>query len=247
MFPPPENDHPISNAASKVLESAGTGSLTKSRSGSCVDTPRKSMATDPKAREQAVIAIRQCFDVCETYGKTPQQLETMVDAMIGMLGDYQPDLVMRAFRTHVERSSKLPTLADIVGLIRRGGRPEVTYSDVIEARKVPADTRTPEDWELIRRWDAQQQEGWSVADSHTDEALRSENRRLREEVMELKKRNTALAIELRVIREELEKKPKITEDRRALDTIEWLRSVGATEAEIRSVAQSAMAMQEHTA
>jgi hypothetical protein len=69
--------------------------------------------------EQAEVAllVRQCFDVLDTFGKTPDQLTNIIKAFVTQLAEYPYAQVRDAFRQYLKRNSKMPTPADIVNLI----------------------------------------------------------------------------------------------------------------------------------
>lgn len=67
--------------------------------------------------------LAQCFDGLKLYGKEPEQLENTVKLFRLALADFDIEKIQSAFVTHLQRSSEMPTPADIVTLIRRGNRP----------------------------------------------------------------------------------------------------------------------------
>jgi hypothetical protein len=119
-------------------------------------------------------------------------METMAHGFVAMLGDYPAEKVKKAFMTHVQREEELPTLAGIINLIKRNGRPPLKESDVIAARKKHGEDRTKHDWQIIREWDALQSEEWDASPQEKAENQKLENAKLRQEIMELRKRNDAL-------------------------------------------------------
>lgn len=149
------------------------------------NTALASIRSSDEAKKQTIHSIRQCFALCDTYGKTAKDMDLMIDGFIAMLAEYPADKVIRAFRTHVERSQKLPTLADIIGLIKRNGRPPLNESDVVRVSKIDPEHRTRDQWALLREWDNQQAEGWGADDAQRTERHDVENRRLRQRVREL--------------------------------------------------------------
>jgi hypothetical protein len=69
--------------------------------------------------EQAEVAllVRQCFDVLDTFGKTPDQLTNIIKAFVTQLAEYPYDQVRAAFRAYIKRSTVMPKPADIINLI----------------------------------------------------------------------------------------------------------------------------------
>jgi len=69
--------------------------------------------------EQAEVAllVRQCFDVLDTFGKTPEQLTNIIKGFVVQLSEYSYDQVRAAFRQYLKRNSKMPCPADIVNII----------------------------------------------------------------------------------------------------------------------------------
>lgn len=63
--------------------------------------------------------VRQCFDLLETYGKTPEQLENLTLAMIEDLKLFTTDEVRKAFTIWRRDESKLPAVAHIRKIIYR--------------------------------------------------------------------------------------------------------------------------------
>ena len=52
-----------------------------------------------------------------TFGKTQEEIETLVEGFIWILGDIPLQAVQNAFKQHIVRSSILPTPADINNII----------------------------------------------------------------------------------------------------------------------------------
>lgn len=61
--------------------------------------------------------MRQCFDVLDTFGKTPDQLTNIIKAFVMQLSEYSYEQVRTAFRAYIKRNIVMPKPADIVNLI----------------------------------------------------------------------------------------------------------------------------------
>ena len=170
----------------------------------------------------------------KTYGKQPEALLSITKVMLRDLADFPPEKILNAFKLHAQRSDEFPTTADIIGLIKRNGRPPLRESDIIAIRKKPGDTRTDDEWAMLREWEAQQQDGWrDESEPMRDTSLAVENARLRQEVIGLKGEIKRLSGQLHEARmaKGLEK-PKPSQQQKLADTVKAMRDGGATEADI---------------
>jgi hypothetical protein len=194
---------------------------------------------DAEAKIKVAAAIDYCFALCKTYGKTSEDMEKMQKAFVSMLGEYPHEKVIKAFRTHVERSDEIPTLASIISLIRRNGKPLLLESDIIAIRKKHDEDKTSSDWDKLREWQDQQDECWEDApDSLMEANLKQENRRLRQRIADLEAqlmgRETHRVIEKQVnlsiatIKAQLEKPL----EQKIQDTADYMRRNGASEKDI---------------
>lgn len=66
---------------------------------------------------QIGLFVRQCFDIQDTYGKTPEQLKTIMMAMIEDLSEFSLVLIKEAFLKWRRTSHKIPTPFDIRRLV----------------------------------------------------------------------------------------------------------------------------------
>lgn len=87
--------------------------------------PQLSLALKDDKTAQGTLAamLMQCFDGLKLYGKEPEQLENTVKLFRLVLADFDAEKIQSAFVTHLQRSSEMPTPADIVQLIRRENKP----------------------------------------------------------------------------------------------------------------------------
>ncbi len=192
-----------------------------------------------EAQDRLDNMIAGCFVIQKLYGRQPENIEVINRTFHSTLSNYPAASVIRAFETWMQRSQEFPTPADIVSLIRRNGKPPLKESDIIAIRKKDGQDRTAEDWQLLKEWDAQQQEGWKeFTDPKKEEATLQENFRLREQVKQLENevaRLTGLLYEARMTKG-LER-PKQTVEEKVRNTIAAMRAAGGSEADIEAFAK----------
>ena len=197
---------------------------------------RLALSTQPEAKKAIAIEIHNRFHAMKTYGKEPESLASITATMLADMADFPPDKILAAFRTHAQRSQEFPTTADLVGLIRRNGKPPLKESDIIAIRKKDGQDRTSEDWALLKEWDADQQQGWKeFSDPAKDAATLEENVRLRQKMvgleLEVKRLNELLHQER--MAKGLEK-PKPSMQEKIQKTINAMRAAGAPEDDIET-------------
>ena len=76
-----------------------------------------------------------------------------------VLAQFTMDQVRAAFGKWLETNSTFPAPADIVSLIRRGGKPPLEKSYYIAISKKPADQRTKDEWQYLRDYEEFLREG----------------------------------------------------------------------------------------
>jgi hypothetical protein len=182
--------------------------------------------------------IAGCFVIQKLYGRQPENIEVINQTFHSVLGKYPADAVMRAFEVWLERSQEFPTPADIVGLIRRNGKPPLSQAMYVAIQKKRGEERTPDDWQYMREYEAEQTEEFDgPRDTLYVEQVRQENVRLRTELAALRKeytRLTELLQESRLARGI--ERPKPSTEQRIQDTIAAMRATGAPEADIEQFA-----------
>lgn len=73
--------------------------------------------TSSQKSEQIAHMVQQCFAIQDTYGKSPDQLKTLMKVMIEDLQPFSLERIQSAFRIWRQESTKIPTPADILKLI----------------------------------------------------------------------------------------------------------------------------------
>ena len=79
---------------------------------------------------QITTTVRQCFDILNTYGKSPDQLKSLMRAMVEDLSGYSVEKIDAGFLEWRRTSEKIPTPADILKIVRRNSEGDrKKYSD----------------------------------------------------------------------------------------------------------------------
>jgi hypothetical protein len=136
--------------------------------------------------------IAGCFVIQKLYGRQPENIEIINRTFHSVLGKFPADKVVRAFEVWLERSQEFPTPADIIGLVKRNGKPSLSKELYIAISRKDGAERSPDDWRYLRDYEADQR-GEAMSDDQVDErkaeAVQEENRRLRARVRELEAEN----------------------------------------------------------
>lgn len=190
---------------------------------------------DKEGAKRLAIEIYRRFNAMKTYGKEPDSLEAINNVFARDLAEFPIDKIELAFKTHSQRSQEFPTVADIVGLIKRNGKPPMTEAQFISISRKDGADRTPEDWQFLRDWEAQNREGWGgeAPDPKKEESSAREVLRLRERVKELEVEVRRLSELLRSERQGkgLER-PVPSQEEKIQNTVKAMRESGANEEDI---------------
>lgn len=127
---------------------------TNGREISCSATPAlPSLKDDP----QGVVALNETllmfFDALKTYGKEPEQMDSVKKLMQFALADYPWQKVREAFAYYVKNNTEFPAPADIVQIIERGNKPPFERAVYTAISKKHADQRTSEEWSYMRAYE----------------------------------------------------------------------------------------------
>lgn len=193
------------------------------------------LASQPEAQITLAKELHNRFHAMKTYGKEPESLVSITQIFLNDLAEFPPEKVMMAIKTHSQRSQEFPTVADLVGIIKRNGKPPLKESDVIAVRKKDGELRTPDDWQLLREWDHQQSDGWQTDyyDKVKEETKDAEITRLRKQVFELKQESDRAWEEVKKLRvsQGIEKPAPEVQDQ--IDrTVAMMREMGAPQNDI---------------
>jgi hypothetical protein len=184
-----------------------------------------------------------CFAVQKLYGRDTANAGAVTRVFHSTLANYPAEKVVKAFETWIARSEEFPTPAGIINLIKRNGKPPLSESTYIQISKKAGEDRTPEDWQYLRDYQAEQQDGWAEAsDPRKQAATLQENIRLRKELAELRTEYERLAA---LLRAEQAKKmpvtPQLTMSEKIQRTVDAMREGGAPEEDVQAFLFSAPA------
>ena len=209
------------------------------------DQPKQSLKLQPKGSQGLRLSeskeskrkldslMMGCFASQKLYGRDPGNSEAITEMFHAMLAPYPASHCLRAFEIWLERSQEFPTPANIIGIIKRKGKPPLKESGIIAIRKKDGEFRTREEWAMLREWEAEQVEGWDLPDEQKHEAMVQENIRLRQQVRTLTaetERLSGLLHQARVAKGLEPVKPSLAE--RIAATVRVMRAGGASEDDI---------------
>jgi hypothetical protein len=97
--------------------------------------------------------VTTCFEALRVYGKTAEQLESVVGMFALALADYPIEKIRTAFKVYVKRHSDLPAPADIVQIIERDGKPPFERSVYIAIAQRDPERRSSSDWAYMRDYE----------------------------------------------------------------------------------------------
>jgi hypothetical protein len=139
--------------------------------------------------------ILGCIAAQRLYGRDVADAGLISELFHRVLGGEPAELVLKAFEFWIARSPEMPTPSDILGLIRRKGKPPHLESRYIAIqRKDPAD-RTYAETLYCRDFEAEQDRGWEEHNPETPPAPRQSDEvlRLRAQIARIRAENAKLA------------------------------------------------------
>ena len=187
----------IDRITDKVLASLNQPKPTEPKQQLCeqqsqVGLPLKENA---EGRQRLATLLYEYFQGMKTYGKDPESLEGIIALFNRTLASYPYEKVEMALTVHASRNAEFPTPADIVGLIKRNGKPPFSKEVYISISKKDPELRDPYDWKYLREYEAEQSDeafGTAFRDDRRAEVSAAETARLRKEVGFLRTENKRL-------------------------------------------------------
>lgn len=113
-----------------------------------------SLKDDAESKTRLNEALLMAFDALKTYGKEPEQLDSVKKLMHFALADYPWQKIQAALAYYFKHNSEFPAPADIVQIIERGNKPpfdKAVYTTI--SKKHPAD-RNSDEWAYMREYEA---------------------------------------------------------------------------------------------
>lgn len=219
---------------STVMESLKSPeqSLTKLPTAS----PLPALCESEQSRDRLDELLGGCFALQKLYGKNTGNTSEIITLFQNILSNYPAKKVIMAFEKWLEISQEFPTPSDIIGLIRRNGKPPLRESDIIAINRKDGADRTPDDWAMLRAWEAERAGGWQDApDPVAEESLRAENQRLRQKLASLQAEVSRLS---RLQHPATVKPASVEEVDRIAKTVEHMRLTGCSQDEIEEFLKS---------
>lgn len=199
------------------------------------------LGSNQEAKISLTLRLERDFHALKTYGKEPESLDSIIDVMLETLADFEPEQIERAWKIHTQRSPEFPTPADIVGLIRRGGKPPLERSIYIAASKKEGCDRTAEEWDYIRDYEREAMQGDPAIVRHPEDVESSATiiRNLKAQLIAEQKENARLQ---ELLRDARQAKgigvPVIPLSDKVQNTIDYMRKTGASEEDIQEFINS---------
>lgn len=149
--------HGLTSADGKMITPApaqgGQAASTNAHALSSPKTTLPSLKDDQQGRTRLNEVILMAFDALKTYGKEPEQLDSVKKLMHFALADYNIQQVREAFAYYFKHNSEFPAPADIVQIIERGNKPPFDRSVYVTISKKQADQRTSAEWAYMRDYE----------------------------------------------------------------------------------------------
>lgn len=112
------------------------------------------MRQDPQGKARVGEAVVLFYDALKTYGKQPEQMESVTKLFMFALADYPVQKIIDAMSFYVRHYTDFPAPADIVQIIERGNKPPLDRSVYVNLSKKQPDQRTSEEWAYMREYEA---------------------------------------------------------------------------------------------
>ena len=175
-----------------------------------------------------------CYTVQKLYGRDAGSIESVNEVFHHVLGRFPADHVLKAFTIWVERSQEFPTPADIITIIKRKGKPPLSREMYIGICKKDGEVRTPEDWQYMRDYEAEQKgDDSDLGDTVKAGSFQQENIRLRQKLIQMRselQRTNQLLQEATVANGIEPTKPSVQE--KFAKTIHYMQEIGAPQEDI---------------
>lgn len=75
------------------------------------------LSKDDHGQREIALLLVQCFNVLDTYGRTPAQLKDTVALFLELLQDYPLPMIRDAFKKYAKSSREVPKPVDIIELM----------------------------------------------------------------------------------------------------------------------------------
>lgn len=111
------------------------------------------MKDDPDGRVRLNEVLLMAFDALATYGKEPEQLDSVKKLMQFVLADFTIQQIREAFAYYFKNNNGFPEPADIAQIIIRGNKPPFDKAVYVNICRKPPENRDSDEWEYIRDYE----------------------------------------------------------------------------------------------
>ena len=204
---------------------------------SCGESKALSLKTTSNEGMKALaVEIYTRINSMKNYGREPESLDILTKTYAKDLEDYPIQQVLLAFKTHAKRNNEFPTVAELIGLIKRKGKPPLSREFYIAISKKDYENRTEKEKQFMRDFEAEQLEeveGFTGIETKKQSDLIADNSRLRSELAKAKIEIKRLSDILHNERKQRGMEAEKPEVQSKIDkTIQHMRATGASEADI---------------
>jgi hypothetical protein len=116
-------------------------------------TTLPSLKDDSEAKTRLNESLLMAFDALKTYGKEPEQLESVKKLMHFALADYTWEQISNALRYYFKNYTEFPAPADLVQIIERKNKPPFEKAVYVSISKKPAYERSSDEWAYMRAYE----------------------------------------------------------------------------------------------
>lgn len=184
---------------------------------------------NPEGQKALAVELFERFHAMKTYGREPESLESTIRIFTKDLEKYPANLILKAISTHAKRSNEFPTTADIIGLIRRNGRPPLSKERYISIQRKEREFWTREERRYVDEYDEELSDSWDdeIASDKKIQQLHADNELLRARLAEAKAENILAWQEVKQLRAIKQNKHELNEIEKINRTIKAMEDTGA--------------------
>lgn len=146
-------DGKMNMTASPAGQGSQQAASTNGRDLSLSTTTQLSLKDDKESKNRLNETLLMAFDALKTYGKEPEQMDSVKKLFHFALADYPWQKIREAFAYYFKNNTEMPAPADIVQIIERGNKPPFDRAVYVSISKKDANQRSSEEWAYMRGYE----------------------------------------------------------------------------------------------